>query len=70
MPGLSRRLRWLLILLALLPAGTGALAQTGPVPSPLLAPPTLPSVLPSGTPLPGLPPGQQDAPLAERSGLI
>ena len=43
----------------LLGLGGAALAQTGPVVSPLLAPPTLPSLLPNGAPLPTLPQGTQ-----------
>lgn len=65
MTGSPRRRHPLLPLLAgigLLLAGFGAVAQTGTTASPLLAPPTLPSMLPNGAPLPGLPPGPaQDA---------
>lgn len=51
---------WLMAWLGLWLGAGAALAQTGP--SPLLAPPNLPPVLPGGTALPGLPPGvQQEA---------
>ena len=64
MPRLPRRrpLLMLLATLAVAVAGFGAAAQTGTGASPLLAPPTLPPVVPNGAPLPGLPPGSaQDA---------
>jgi protein involved in polysaccharide export with SLBB domain len=62
MSGPLRRCRLLIPLLAALLAGPAAVAQMTPGGSPLLAPPTLPSVLPNGAPLPVLPPGvQQDA---------
>ncbi|WP_246514632.1 SLBB domain-containing protein [Neoroseomonas soli] len=65
MSGPSRRQNPLLPLLVgigLSLAGFGAMAQTGMGASPLLAPPTLPPVLPNGAPLPSLPPGvAQDA---------
>ncbi len=61
LPGLmSRCSRMVPALAALLlgVAATAALGQTGPGGvSPLLAPPTLPSLVPSGAPLPNLPPG-------------
>ncbi|MBR0662351.1 SLBB domain-containing protein [Neoroseomonas oryzicola] len=60
-PRRSRSWLGLAVALALALGATVGLAQTGPGPSPLLAPPTLPSVLPGGAPLPSLPPGvQQD----------
>ena len=63
-PRRSRSWLGLAVALALALGATVGLAQTGPGPSPLLAPPTLPSVLPGGAPLPSLPPGvQQDAKL-------
>ena len=60
LPGLMlRRVRILPVLVAvLLGVAAPALGQTGAGGvSPLLAPPTLPSLVPSGTPLPNLPPG-------------
>lgn len=56
---LRRLTRPILAALALAALPAGGLAQTGPPASPLLAPPTLPSLLPQGGPLPVLPPGGQ-----------
>lgn len=44
---------------ALVGLSAAASGQTGGGGSPLLAPPTLPPIMPSGTPLPNLPPGTQ-----------
>ncbi|TCZ66090.1 polysaccharide biosynthesis/export family protein [Roseicella aquatilis] len=54
---ISSRPRLLVLVLALL-LGAPAAAQTG-LPGPLLSPPALPSTLPGGLPLPGLPPSAQ-----------
>jgi polysaccharide export outer membrane protein len=62
MPGLHRLiLRRLLPMLAAVMVGLPAVGvgQTGPAGSTLLAPPTLPPIMPNGAPLPGLPPGTQ-----------
>lgn len=56
-----RGLRRILPVLAagLVGLSAAAFGQTGPSGSTLLAPPTLPSIMPNGAPLPNLPPGTQ-----------
>ena len=61
-PPRLRRLAAALLLTLAAGGAAGALAQTGPGSSPLLAPPALPPLTPGGAPLPALPPGlQQEA---------